>query len=131
MIRYILNRIIYLIPTLFIMSLVVFSFVHLIPGDPVDAILGLNASEEARQAVREELGLDRNVLVQYLSWASGIVLLIFLLVIIAGPSVTGYKYDKMDIRSRFQGPSWAHLMGTDNYGRDTLARVIHGARVSF
>lgn len=73
MIGYIINRIIYLIPTLFIMSLVVFSFIALIPGDPVDTILGLNASEEARAAVREELGLDRNILVQYFSWAGGIV----------------------------------------------------------
>jgi len=73
MIGYIINRILYLIPTLFIMSLVVFSFIALIPGDPVDAILGLNASEEARAALREELGLDRNILVQYLSWAGGIV----------------------------------------------------------
>jgi peptide/nickel transport system permease protein len=73
MLGYIINRIIYLIPTLFIMSLVVFSFIALIPGDPVDAILGLNASEEARAAVRAELGLDRNILVQYLSWAGGIV----------------------------------------------------------
>ena len=73
MIGYILNRILYLIPTLFIMSLVVFSFVHLIPGDPVDAILGLNATEEAREAVRQELGLDRNIVVQYLTWAGGIL----------------------------------------------------------
>ena len=31
---------------------------------------------------------------------------------------------------RLQGPSWAHPFGTDDLGRDTLARVIHGARVS-
>ena len=73
MLRYILNRIIYLLPVLFIMSLVVFSFIHLIPGDPVDAILGLNASDEARAAVRKSLGLDRNIAVQYMSWIGGVV----------------------------------------------------------
>jgi ABC-type dipeptide/oligopeptide/nickel transport system permease component len=73
MLRYILNRIIYLLPVLFIMSLVVFSFIHLIPGDPVDAILGLNASDEARAAVRKSLGLDRNIVVQYMSWIGGVV----------------------------------------------------------
>ena len=73
MLRYILNRIIYLLPVLFIMSLVVFSFIHLIPGDPVDAILGLNASDEARAAVRKSLGLDRNIVVQYISWIGGVV----------------------------------------------------------
>jgi ABC-type dipeptide/oligopeptide/nickel transport system permease component len=73
MLKYILNRIIYLIPVLFIMSVVVFSFIHLIPGDPIDAILGLNASEEARAEVRKSLGLDRNIVVQYLSWITGVV----------------------------------------------------------
>lgn len=71
MAKYILNRIIYLLPVLFIMSVVVFSFIHLIPGDPVDAILGLNASDEARTEVRKSLGLDRNVVVQYLAWIGG------------------------------------------------------------
>jgi len=61
----------------------------------------------------------------------GIVLLIFLFAIIAGPEITGYDYAKMSIRERFEGPSAAHWMGTDNFGRDTLARVIHGARVAF
>ncbi len=61
----------------------------------------------------------------------GIVLLIFLLAIIVDPEITGYDYAKMSIRERFQGPSFAHWMGTDNYGRDTLAKVIHGARVAF
>lgn len=73
MFKYILNRIIYLLPVLFIMSVVVFSFIHLIPGDPVDAILGLNASDEARAEVRKSLGLDRNIVVQYLSWIGGVL----------------------------------------------------------
>jgi peptide/nickel transport system permease protein len=34
------------------------------------------------------------------------------------------------VYERLQGPSWAHPMGTDDLGRDTLARVIHGAQVS-
>jgi len=34
------------------------------------------------------------------------------------------------IYTRLQGPSWAHPFGTDDLGRDTLARVIHGAQVS-
>ena len=68
MVRYIINRIIYLLPVLFFMSVVVFLFIHLIPGDPVDVILGIEATEEARAALRTELGLDRSLLVQYISW---------------------------------------------------------------
>jgi len=69
MLRYIVNRLIYLIPVLFLMSVIVFSFMHMIPGDPVDYILGLESTEEARTALRAQLGLDRNIFVQYVSWA--------------------------------------------------------------
>ena len=73
MIRYIVNRLIYLIPVLFVMSVIVFSFMHLIPGDPVDYILGIEATPEARAILRAELGLDKNIVVQYLSWAGKIL----------------------------------------------------------
>jgi peptide/nickel transport system permease protein len=73
MLRYILNRLIYLFPVLVFMSIVVFLFIHLIPGDPVDYMLGIDATPEARQALRAELGLDRNIVVQYISWARKIV----------------------------------------------------------
>jgi peptide/nickel transport system permease protein len=61
----------------------------------------------------------------------GIIVLIFIILIIAGPGITGWDYKKMNIRERFAEPSLSHLMGTDNYGRDTFARIIHGARISF
>jgi peptide/nickel transport system permease protein len=61
----------------------------------------------------------------------GIIVLIFIILIIAGPGITGWDYNKMNIRERFAEPSQSHLMGTDNYGRDTFARIIHGARISF
>ena len=45
-----------------------------------------------------------------------------------------YDYDtvviKQNMAEQFQHPSWAHPCGTDNYGRDVLARIIHGARYS-
>jgi peptide/nickel transport system permease protein len=85
MIRYIINRIIYLMPVLFFMSIVVFLFLHLIPGDPVDYILGLETTPEARIALRAELGLDQNIVVQYFSWASKIVVGDF------GKSVVSHK----------------------------------------
>lgn len=73
MLSYIINRILYLIPVLFIMSIVVFLFIHLIPGDPVDHILGFDATDEARTALRAELKLDRSIPVQYFSWAGNIL----------------------------------------------------------
>jgi peptide/nickel transport system permease protein len=61
----------------------------------------------------------------------GVILLIFIILLLVGSDVTGYGHSKMNIRERFQGPSLDHLMGTDNFGRDTFARILHGARVSF
>ncbi len=69
MLRYILNRIIYLLPVLFFISVVVFLFIHLMPGDPVDYMMGTEATAEARNALRIELGLHRHILVQYFIWA--------------------------------------------------------------
>ena len=44
--------------------------------------------------------------------------------------ISPYPRDKMDLGNPLQGPSWAHLFGTDQIGRDLLSRVIHGARIS-
>jgi len=50
------------------MSLVVFLFIHIIPGDAADAILGMDNTPENRAALRAELGLDKNIFVQYMIW---------------------------------------------------------------
>jgi len=50
------------------MSVIVFSFVHLIPGDPVVAILGTEVDQATQQALRHAMGLDRPVLEQYVLW---------------------------------------------------------------
>ncbi len=41
-----------------------------------------------------------------------------------------YSPTQNDFRHRLAAPSWIHLLGTDNYGRDVLSRILHGARVS-
>lgn len=46
------------------------------------------------------------------------------------PWLTPYDPVKISLTDRLQGPSWEHWLGTDNYGRDTLARLIYGARTS-
>ncbi len=47
-----------------------------------------------------------------------------------GPLVTPVNPLHQSVLARFQGPSWHHLLGTDNFGRDTLARILYGYRVS-
>lgn len=61
----------------------------------------------------------------------GTIVLIFALMAILAPFLTGYSPTKMKFRDRFAPPSAKHLMGADNYGRDTLTRILYGARLSF
>src|SRR5690606_30501695 len=57
----------------------------------------------------------------------GFVVAVFVLLAAAlGPELTPYDPLRQSIRERFQGPSAAHWLGTDNFGRDTLTRVLHG-----
>lgn len=68
MIRYIIKRILSMIPSLLITSILVFSFVHLIPGDPAITMLGDTATEEQLEVLREEMGLNQPLTTQYVIW---------------------------------------------------------------
>ena len=65
---YILRRVVATLPVLLGVSLVVFSFLKLVPGDPSHALLGPEATPEQYAALRQALGLDEPIHVQYLSW---------------------------------------------------------------
>lgn len=66
--KYAIKKFITLIITLFIVSLLAFLAFQIIPGDPTTALLGTEATAEAREALRAELGLDSPVLVRYFNW---------------------------------------------------------------
>lgn len=68
MITFLIRRILFVIPILFGVSLVIFGMVHLVPGDPVRVMLGTNASPVQANALRHELGLDKPLPVQYLTF---------------------------------------------------------------
>lgn len=68
MLRYILRRLGFLILTVFLTSLIIFVVTQLLPGDVARVILGREASETALENLREELGLNRPIVIQYLSW---------------------------------------------------------------
>jgi len=70
--RYLLKRVFGLIPTVFGVVTLVFLMIHLIPGDPVEIMLGETAMAAQKQAMRAELGLDRPVSEQYLRYLSGL-----------------------------------------------------------
>ena len=68
MFRYILKRILSLIPVLFVVSCVIFLVVYMIPGGPATALLGLEATPDQINELNAKLGFDRPFLVQYADW---------------------------------------------------------------
>jgi peptide/nickel transport system permease protein len=71
--RYILRRLLQTIPVLFLFSIVVFTVMRLVPGDPATVILGLEATPEAVAQIREEMGLDQPIVVQYGLWLGNVL----------------------------------------------------------
>lgn len=65
---FLIRRIVLTIPILFLVSIMTFSLIHLIPGDPARVILGQEATPEMYQALRHELGLDQPIVIQYVNW---------------------------------------------------------------
>lgn len=66
--RYLARRVVAFGATLFVVSVLVFVVVRVIPGDPVLIIMGTEGSPEAAAALRKAMGLDRPLLVQYAEW---------------------------------------------------------------
>lgn len=73
MTTYVMRRLLLLIPTLLGVSLVVFLSIHLIPGDPAEALAGEFATDEYIQAVREEFGLDKPLYIQYFRYMKNLL----------------------------------------------------------
>ncbi|MFS0554896.1 ABC transporter permease [Brevibacillus sp. 179-C9.3 HS] len=70
---FIVRRLLLTIPILLLVSIMTFSLIHMIPGDPARVILGEEATPEAYAALRTELGLDQPIVVQYFSWLGKVV----------------------------------------------------------
>lgn len=70
--KYIVKRILSVIPVLFVVSIIVFSLTHLAPGSPAATILGEDATQEEIEELEEEMGLNRPLPVQYIDWVAGI-----------------------------------------------------------
>ena len=71
--KYILSRLALLPIMLWIISSLVFIFLRIAPGDPVDAILGTRANEFARESLRIKLGLDKPLINQYLEYLNNLI----------------------------------------------------------
>ncbi len=68
MATYILRRLILAVIVIFIITIIAFLLIQIIPGDPVRAMLGIDASQELVDRLRKELWLDRPLIIQYVHW---------------------------------------------------------------
>jgi peptide/nickel transport system permease protein len=71
--EYIIKRLLQIIPTILIITLVVFAMMKAIPGDPIVALLGDGYDEADAERLRKEYGLDKPVMVQYVVWLGKLV----------------------------------------------------------
>ena len=73
MLAFLLRRLVSLIVTVWLATIVVFTVLQLVPGDPALLMLGVNAQPDTLAALRSQMGLDQPILTRYLDWAGGLV----------------------------------------------------------
>ena len=94
-IKYILKRLVQVIPTIFGIITLIFFSIHLIPGDPVDIMLGENALPIAKMELKKNLNLDKPIIEQYLIYLKNIIFLN------AGNSIFSHQPVFKEILGRF------------------------------
>lgn len=72
----------------------------------------------------------RRLLKNRLAVVGMVIVILFILMAIFAPLIAPYGYDDQDYSAILQPPSRQHILGTDNFGRDMLSRLIYGSRVS-
>jgi peptide/nickel transport system permease protein len=73
LLRFIARRLAATVPVLVLVSLGVFLLIHVVPGDPVDVMMGESQDPSAREALRHELGFDQPLYIQYVNWVERVV----------------------------------------------------------
>ncbi|MBS0123749.1 ABC transporter permease [Thetidibacter halocola] len=102
--KIILQRLALGLVTLFVVSIVIFTAVNMLPGDFAQAILGQGATPEAVDAIRRDLGLDQPPVTRYLQWLSGAL--------------------QGDLGNSFAQANFASFVGADSGVRTTVAQQI-------
>jgi ABC-type dipeptide/oligopeptide/nickel transport system permease component len=73
MLKYIVKRIVLMIPVVTVMTLIVFSIFYFAPGDPVSRIAGPNVTPEVYESIRRKYGLDQPFIIQYLRFMKSVI----------------------------------------------------------
>ena len=96
MVAYIIRRLLLLIPVLLIVGVVVFTLMHLTPGDPASVMLGRDATPEQKEVLRERLGLNEPIPVQFVAWFTSALRLDFGDSLFIGKPVTAALLDRAE-----------------------------------
>ncbi|AZU64405.1 ABC transporter permease [Neobacillus mesonae] len=96
---------------------------------PVNQELELSSVKHHIKKERREL-LLRRFFSNKLALTGSVIILFILLFTLIGPLLTSHDPYELAAKKRLLAPSAEYLLGTDNYGRDLLSRVVHGAKVS-
>ena len=83
-----------------------------------------------RRASADRLGLARELMRRPAGVFGLVIVLILIVLLLFAEQLSPYSDAHQDIKNRLQGPSAAHVLGTDHLGRDLLSRVIFGTRVA-
>ena len=103
MLNYVIKRLLGLIPTLLIVAVLVFLFVHMLPGDPARLIAGPEADARVVAMVRQQLGLDQPLHVQFWHYITNVLRGDF------GISMASRRPVASEIASRFMPTLWLTL----------------------
>ena len=95
--RYLFRRIASMLPMLVLVGLITFLLIHITPGDPAAVVAGENATEEAIQAARHRLGLDKPFLTQFGVWGGAVLRGDLGVSFTSGKPVTELIFDRMPI----------------------------------
>jgi peptide/nickel transport system permease protein len=70
LVTYLTRRLILIVPTFFLITLIIFTLIHLAPGDPVSIMIGTNPriTPEEKDRMIKDFGLDEPIIVQYVEW---------------------------------------------------------------
>ena len=105
------------------------SVTHVAADEPLSSrVVRENLSDAAHQSHR--IRVIRRLLRHRGADVGGIILILLILMAVLAPVISPYNPIATDDSAVLKGPSISHLMGTDNFGRDILSRVVYGARLS-
>jgi len=103
MIGFLARRLVSVLVTLALASVVVFTVLEVLPGDPAQMALGTEAQEDTLAALRREMGLDRPVLERYLGWIGGLLVLDFGRSLTYGVPVVSLVADRIQVTAPLAG----------------------------